>query len=519
VKGRFSRAESIIRLEGHGVVIGVRHHLRAVSQRGRKLLVLCDSLGLVLALGKGRAAAPRVNKTCREAAALSIFGDLSVTVWWIPTELNLAARPSRTAGTSARGPRADPRSASFDPAAAAPFDAAAALDAAVNEALLGGELDWLGRPQAGAVGLGDTFLEGPRPGGAARLHAEAEGGVDGLAARVARGELAAWGGLPASETSSSSSSDAGSEGSERRWRGCRAAAGRSGTLSREVGACREWCQARRRGVSSRAALDDALVEYLDCLYFDGYNHERGDELLSGLAFEEPKFRRGGEGKLARARAALQGFRRLAPGQARMPLPRPEFAALLGAGVVALGLDFGLGLAIAWDGGLRLPSDIMGLQGRSLIPPPPHSGIKNWGLLLCPAEAVARSKTGHKGEGLLLDGVFTAGIEAQLWRLKKAAGETGCRWNFTAAEFRVGFERAAAMTGRPPLRPCQVRHGAASDDALYHRRTLAEIQERLRHSHPKSTLRYEKHTRYLAELGKALPRVQAYGEAVEAQAAA
>ena len=148
------------------------------------------------------------------------------------------------------------------------------------------------------------------------------------------------------------------------------------TLRREVGAFRLWCHEENKAVNSLEALDCTLVEYLDYLFFGGYNHERGDKLLSGLAFENPKYRRGGEEDLGRARAALQGFRRLAPGQPRFPLARPEFAALLGAGVVALGLDFALGLAIAWDGGLRLPSDLMSLQGRSLIPPPPKSGITN-----------------------------------------------------------------------------------------------------------------------------------------------
>ncbi|CAK0904966.1 unnamed protein product [Prorocentrum cordatum] len=522
VKGRFSRAENIIRLEGHGVVIGIRHHLRAASRRGRKLLALCDNLGLVLALGKGWAAGPRVNKTCREAAALSIFGDMSVTVRWIPSELNLADRPSRMAGALARDPRADPRSACFDPAAAPLADAPAALAAAVDEALLGGELDGLGRPRVGLAGLGDALLDDPLPGGAARLRAEAAAGCDAWGGqssarrlppagrRLTRVPLPALGGqLTAPQARVAER--IGRRATLRRATAALAAPARSpgsdlalsflesrrvtdksrDTLGREEGAFRAWCLEQRKDVSSRAALDETLVEYLDCLYFDGYNHERGDKLLSGLAFKGPKFRRGGELDLARARAALQGFRRLAPGQARMPLPRPEFA------VVAMGLDFGISLAIAWDGGLRLPSDIMSLQGRR----------------------PGRSKAGHKGEGLLLDGVFTRGIEPQLWRLKRAAGDSGSLWTFTAAEFRAGFKRAAAMIGRPPLRPCQVRHGAASDDALYQRRSLAEIQERLRHACPKSTLRYKKHTRYLAELGKAPPRVRAYGEAVEAQAAA
>ncbi|CAK0867614.1 unnamed protein product, partial [Prorocentrum cordatum] len=485
-----------------------------------RLLVLCDNLGLVLALGKGRAAAPRVNKTCREVAALSIFGDMSVTFRRIPSELNPADRPSRMAGALARDPRADPRSACFDPAAAPQADAPTALAAAVDEALLCGELDGLGRPRVGVAGLGDALLDDPLPGGAARLHAEAAAGGDALGGQPSTRELAAWGGWPAPEDEGSSSSDAGSDGGEgeqltapqarvaerisRRATRRRSAAALAAparlpgssrslgflesrrvtdksrdTLGREVGAFRARCLEQRKDVSSRAALDETLVKYLDCLYFDGYNHERGDKPLSGLAFEEPKFRQGGEEGLARARAALQGFRRLAPGQARLPLPRPEFAALLGAGVVTTGVDFGS----AWrsrgtEGCMRLPSDIVSLQGPT-----------------------AGAKRSTKDEGLLLDWVFAKGIESQLWRLKRAAGDGGSLRAFTAAEFRAGFKRAAAMIGRPALRPYQVGHGAASDDALYRRRSLAEIQERLRHARPKSTLRYKKHTRYLAELGK------------------
>eukprot|EP00959_Pyramimonas_sp_CCMP1952_P284493 5947453-Pyramimonas_sp.AAC.1 len=76
---------------------------------------------------------------------------MAVTVRWIPSEPNPADRPSRTAGASARGPRADPRSACFDPAAAPQGDAQTALVAAVDEALLCGELDGLGRPLVGVA--------------------------------------------------------------------------------------------------------------------------------------------------------------------------------------------------------------------------------------------------------------------------------------------------------------------------------------------------------------------------------
>ena len=83
--------------------------------------------------------------------------------------------------------------------------------------------------------------------------------------------------------------------------------------------------------------------------------------------------------------------------------------------------------------------------------------------------------------------------------------------------REGHRRAAVLGAEERAAAGRASDGAASDDALYQRRSLPEIQERLRHANPKSTLRYKKHTRYLAELGQVPPLVRAYGEAVEAQA--
>ncbi|CAK0822939.1 unnamed protein product, partial [Prorocentrum cordatum] len=201
------------------------------------------------------------------------------------------------------------------------------------------------------------------------------------------------------------------------------------TLSPEAGAFRAGCLELRKDASSRSMLDETLVEYLGCLYSDGYNHERGDSLLAGLAFEELWFRRGGARDPARALAALLGLRRLAPGQARTARPRAKLAALLGAG----------------------------------------SGVQNWALLLHTATADGRSKADREDVGLLLDGFFTKGIDSQLGPLKKAAGHAASLRPCTAAEFREGFSRAAAAIGRPAPQPYQVRQGAVDDDALYQKR--------------------------------------------------
>eukprot|EP00959_Pyramimonas_sp_CCMP1952_P207498 4340441-Pyramimonas_sp.AAC.1 len=72
VRGRWSAEERILRLEGRGAIVGVRHVLRCAENRGQDHLVLGDNLSLVLALSKGRAADPELNQTRREPGALRL---------------------------------------------------------------------------------------------------------------------------------------------------------------------------------------------------------------------------------------------------------------------------------------------------------------------------------------------------------------------------------------------------------------------------------------------------------------
>ena len=63
---------------------------------------------------------------------------------------------------------------------------------------------------------------------------------------------------------------------------------------------------------------------------------------------------------------------------------------------------------------------------------------------------------------------------------------------------------------PDIVPYQVRHGAASEAAFSKTLDILEIQERLRHSAPSSTRRYEKHARYAVELHKVPKLLTTYG---------
>ena len=83
--------------------------VRALSCRGRGLLMLCDNMPVVLAVAKGRSSAPAVNQTIRQLTSLSILCDVSVAVRWLASEQNSADGPSRMPTRAAADHARDPR--------------------------------------------------------------------------------------------------------------------------------------------------------------------------------------------------------------------------------------------------------------------------------------------------------------------------------------------------------------------------------------------------------------------------
>ena len=108
--------------------------------------------------------------------------------------------------------------------------------------------------------------------------------------------------------------------------------GTAAQYSDEVEKFRAW--ARNHGVPTDTprSFDGALCEYLEDLYFQGYNHDRGDKLVAALGYLLPSTRKHGSWHPTRALQALKGFRRLAPGLARAPLPDNGRMCIIGVAV-------------------------------------------------------------------------------------------------------------------------------------------------------------------------------------------
>ena len=88
-------AEHITIKEGRALVIAVRRLTRASKNRGKRHLFLCDNLGLVLAVNKGRAHNVAILRITQQISSLCVAGGFTIRLRWVPSELNLADGPSR----------------------------------------------------------------------------------------------------------------------------------------------------------------------------------------------------------------------------------------------------------------------------------------------------------------------------------------------------------------------------------------------------------------------------------------
>lgn len=87
--------EAITVLEGRAIVATLRHKFRSVSNFHKQHAHLCDNLGTVLAVEKGRSSSMNLLKVCRRITCLFLATSSSLSCRWIPSEVNTADAGSR----------------------------------------------------------------------------------------------------------------------------------------------------------------------------------------------------------------------------------------------------------------------------------------------------------------------------------------------------------------------------------------------------------------------------------------
>ncbi|CAK0877769.1 unnamed protein product [Prorocentrum cordatum] len=386
--GGWARSEKIIVLEGRALVHSLRHALRDSKSFGKRILFLCDNMGLVCAMEKGRSSAGGVLRVARQWGAWCLAGAVQASVRWIPSERNVADAPSRRhiplgvwidngAADSAEGieqwairdagrssQQADCRSAGLELA-----------ELAVREPAIGGR-----RLRADAARPRQVLRALPLPAARSRKMARAVRRVQAAAAGARRAALGGPGSLL------------------QRASVARMTVVQYNGLWQDI--LRAWL--RRRAVCSLQSTpgvgetDFVVASWMDQEVSFGELARSGTKELAVVSYYQKQFPRSGGLSLPRPVQAVMGWRRLAPGRAQLPLPW-EAVALRALEMLLTGFWAMAAWAVAAVNCCFRPSELQRFGAEMLVPLVPGTHVAGWAVVMYPNEEEISGRTGQFDE--------------------------------------------------------------------------------------------------------------------------
>ena len=271
-----------------------------------------------------------------------------------------------------------------------------------------------------------------------------------------------------------------------------------------VEAFEQWCRETHRK-QFKHNLDKHATSYITHLYEQDMELSTGTYCVYGLQLlkcEVPK-----EQFLVNTKQALAGWRKIAPGRMRIPVPE-EFLWDLGTFAVEQGrLDIAMHLVLQYDGYMR-PSECLGLRAGQICPPTGRR-YSHWGVILAPSELHETTKTGKSDDSILLGDLghnqwVRECLRCWMKSVSRPNGELFPDLSLASLEHWCRHACASLKYKSTCVMPHIVRHAAASNDAYHRRRCLAEIQKRGRWECKKSCDRYNKHALLLHQWKQAPP---------------
>ena len=172
-----------------------------------------------------------------------------------------------------------------------------------------------------------------------------------------------------------------------------------------------WATQVRLACDPESTLDTIFLVWAHEQFFEGEAADEGSKLLAAVMF--CKYKGSKDVKLLpRTRAALTGWRRLAPARSRLPLPWP-IAAMLITYLMEKKHGYAVATALAFAAYLR-PSEVMRLRRCDLVPPVlgGQGGARKLGIVLHSLELEISSKTGDFNESIVRDNPELARLRGQ-----------------------------------------------------------------------------------------------------------
>lgn len=221
----------------------------------------------------------------------------------------------------------------------------------------------------------------------------------------------------------------------------------------------QWAGVAEVGSLSAEELDGLLVEFLDEAYFRGRNHDTAEKLLAALQFTCEGVRLNWPTSVPRALRVAAGFKRLAPGHSRAPLPWTALLALAGAAYAEGTPLLGLALIVQFVGYLQ-PSELLNLTRRSVIASEGGRVGETVSLLLAPWELGETGKTGEFDESVVLRRPELPALTGALRAMARREPKSGNMFGLSYCEYTRHFHRLARCTGVALLEPhpYSIRHG-------------------------------------------------------------
>ena len=200
--------------------------------------------------------------------------------------------------------------------------------------------------------------------------------------------------------------------------------------------------------------------------------------------------------------ALQGWKRLHPTGARMPLPMPAVCGLACEMVRRGKTTMGWLTMAAADMYLR-PGEAIALTEDMIIAPRTQLGsaYRTTSVLLHPWSHGRASKAGQFDDSVLLDSRDRPWMGDLMLSWKRSKAPRQQLATFTMSEWGAEFKQCCEILGLPPCHLYVLRHSGPSDDFLRNNRSMTQIKRRGRWSQDQTVRKYEKAARSLAQMSQ------------------
>ncbi len=247
--------------------------------------------------------------------------------------------------------------------------------------------------------------------------------------------------------------------------------------------------ARAVVLTSPSDVDKALTDYLNFMFMDGHEIHEANFLYAAWIWSHPDYGSKGQHPLPRTVRAINGWRKLAPGFTRPPMPWACLALTVQWLLTSNNLEASLAILTIFVCYLR-PSEALRLPAEDLVEP--SQSCPRYALLLHGEAEGQPSKVGLYNESMLLDSPELPWLGAALavWR---RARSSRMLFDIKLKELREVFAQAQERVRlKEKYILYQLRHAGPSHDIRSRHRTLADVKRRGRWAADSSVARYESH---------------------------